>query len=70
MHCSICNARSLNKFYVKCDCWECGLSSLSRENNLASVQLQTRDTKDNFLELHSAEEAGGKGVALGNGELD
>lgn len=44
--------------------WGCGLSSWSGER----AQLQTRDTKDNFLEVHSAEEAGGKGVAIGRRE--
>lgn len=53
MHCDICNAISLNKFYVKWDYmgWGCGLSILSRKSKLASefcCRLGT-DTKDFFF---------------------
>lgn len=36
MHCNICNAVPLNKFYVKCDYvgWGCGLNSLGGQNKL------------------------------------
>lgn len=37
--------------------------------NWPQSSAAARDTKDNFLGLHSAEEAGGKGVATGNTEL-
>lgn len=37
--------------------------------NRPQSSVAGRDTKDNFLALHSAKEAGGKGVVIWNGEL-